>query len=188
MAAAERKRREEEKAAVAAEKARREELERQRQAAEDKARRAKLSKQKNNKGWKERERAETAQALATFAGTGDPQNVVVFQNPQMPARTEAQLVKLIKAAILRRDASRVDWIDASVELGGLLCEARRRYPANERFHKWLVENDIIMNAHDRAALLQLGQNLKAMRVILERTDSTSYELIWRDVHKQITAK
>lgn len=187
MIAAERKRKEEERAAIAAEKARREELERLAVEAADKLRRKQMSKRKNNKGWKEKERAATAQALAVFAGTGDAQNVVVFENPQTPTRTEGQLVKLIKAALLRRDASRSEWIDASVELAGLLCEARRRYPANERFSKWLEENDIVIDRNDRAALLQLGQNVKAMRVILERTDSTSYRYIWQDVHKQITA-
>jgi hypothetical protein len=181
MAAAERKRKDEEKAAAAAEKARNEELEKQRRDAADKVARKQTSKRKNNAGWKQKQREELKASLAKVTGT----NIVPFRDPALVEKSEPQLVKQIKAALTRRDQSRVDWIDASVELAGLLCEARARYPADQKFSHWLDEHEIVLSDHDRAALLKLGQNLEAMRVILDRTDSVSYQHIWRDVQKQI---
>lgn len=181
LRAAEIRRKEEEKAATAAEKARREEYERLRQKEEDRKRRAQESKRKNNAGWKAKQREELKTALATITST----NVVPIRNVEITEKSEGQLVKQIKAAIDRCDKSRADWIEASIELAGLLCEARARYPMNERFSKWLDEHEIKLNAEDRAALLKLGQNIEAMRVILDRSESRSYQHIWRETQKQI---
>jgi hypothetical protein len=64
---------------------------------------------------------------------------------------------------------------------------RWRCEIAKRFTKWLDENDIKMSQQDRAALLQLGQNVKAMRVILEPTNTTSFRMIWHNVQKQIAS-
>jgi hypothetical protein len=39
--------------------------------------------------------------------------------------------------------------------------------------------------HDRAALLNLGLDMKAMPIILQQTDRTNYRMIWEDVKLQI---
>jgi hypothetical protein len=188
MLAAERKRKDEEKAEAAAEKARKAEIERQQKEAEEKKRRETKKNRKKNKTWKEKERANLKQALAELAGTEKTQNVVVFQNPQTPQKSEDQLAGEIMDAWKRREISRAAWIDASVELAGLLCEARARYPAHQRFNGWLEQHNIPIDIHDRAALLKLGQNVKAMRVILQQTDRTSYRYIWQDTERRIAHK
>lgn len=186
-AAAERKRKEQQKAAEVAEKARQQELERQRLKAEATARRKKQEKKRNNKGYRQLENRKYNAALAQFAGT----NVVPFEDQkavkQVVEKTETQLAKLIKAAIVRAEKAMEDWVEAQVELAVLLCEARRRYPADQRFAQWLDENDIRLNTNDRAALLKLGQNPDAMRMILQRSHRRSVQLIWQDTKKQLPA-
>jgi hypothetical protein len=182
---ADRQRRAEEKAAAAAEKARLAELDKQQRALEKK----KASKKKNNKGYREKQRRDQREAFAALAAATEApagNTVVPFRNSPMAAKTEAELVREIKAAIKRRDASREQWIDASVELGGLLVEARSRYPADQKFSNWLKDNNIDLNPQDRAALLHLGLDMKAMRIILQQTDRTNYRRIWDDVKPQIT--
>lgn len=181
VAAQERKRKEDEKALAAAQKAREEE---QKKAADREAR-SKQSKKKNNAGWRRTEKNALNKALAAVSGAGS--NVVSFATPRLPDTSDKQLVKNIKEAITRLGRSREEWIEASVSLASLLCEARARYPADQKFSYWLEENEIDIYHMDRAALLKLGQNTEAMRVILRRTDSTSYRLIWKDTQKQIEA-
>lgn len=182
-AAAERARKEQEKADAAAEKARQDELERQRLKAEAKAKKATDFHKKKNKKWKRIENDRLNAALAQVANT----NVVPFQeqNKEVADRPEIQLVKQIKAAIMRSEKATEDWQEAQVELATLLVEARRRYPAHQKFAHWLDENEIKLNSDDRAALLKLGQNPAAMRVILQNTSRRSIRLIWGDTQKQL---
>jgi len=183
FAAAERKRKADEKAAAAAEKARQAELERQAMKEAKK----KASKQKNNAGWKRKQREETKVALATLANAVSGNNIVPF-TPTPIAKTEDELVIQIKTALARRDKSREEWIDASVDLAGLLCEARARYPAHQKFSDWLDKHDIEIKPDDRAALLNLGLDMRAMRIILQQTDRTSYRYIWNEAKLQIGNK
>jgi flagellar biosynthesis GTPase FlhF len=193
FAAADRKRKEEEKAAAAAEKARNEELEKQRQKAADKHARKVASKQKNNAGFKAKQRQDKKAALVKLAESSG-QNIVPFVAKPVEI-SEDDLVRQIKTAIANLEAAngeiaaaRSKWIDMSVVLAGLLVDARSRYPANLKFSEWLNQNDIKISVQDRAALLSLGLDMQAMRVILEQTERTSYRQIWEEVRLQIASK
>lgn len=90
--------------------------------------------------------------------------------------------------IKRAYGQTLEWIDSSIELAALLCEARSRFSNDNAFGKWLDENKIPLKHQDRAALLNLGANVEAMRRALESTDRKSYRLIWQDVLQQISVE
>lgn len=179
IAAQERKRKEDEKAAAAAAAAR--QLEQKKVA--DKLARKQASKRKNNAGWKAKQREEKRAALAKFRGANIALSVVKFS-----AITEDELATRIKTAIGKIANANTDRIEWSIELAGLMVEARALYPAHQRFNQWLDKHNIQMDAHDRAALLNLGLDLQAMRTIMQQTNKTSFRHIWEDVKLQIEAK
>jgi hypothetical protein len=187
---AERKQREEAKAAAAAEQA----AQKAREQEQAKKERKKTSKQKNNAGWKKKLRSERREALrnlAQAAAAGGGRDVVLKSknDPDIDNRiSEADIVKWIKAAIDRCEQSRKEWIEASVDLALLLCEARARFPANQKFANWLDHHKIDISVKDRAALLQLGvSDRKSLLIIFTQTDRTSYQYIWNDVQAQVAA-
>lgn len=111
---------------------------------------------------------------------GKDQNVVPLP--------DAELANQIKAASARLITSRAEWIEASIELARLLHQARSRFAANDvAFGEWLDRHHILIHKNDRSALINLGQNLESMRIVLQETDRVSYRLIWRDVEKKLLA-
>src|SRR5262249_28284487 len=46
------------------------------------------------------------------------------------------------ATLARVEHSRIEWINASLELAATLKEARERFPSNERFAMWLAETGL----------------------------------------------
>jgi hypothetical protein len=177
-AEAERQRQQEAKAAAAAEKARRAELEKQQRKAEKK----KASKRKNNAGWKLKEREARAKALNDYAQLNG--RAVASAD----ARSEADLVRQIKDGQELMAFGRDQWIDGAIMAAGALCEARARYPANQKFHLWLEEHEIDIDINDRAAMLQLGVSPKAMRELLRQSNRSSLRHIWNDeVKPRLTA-
>ena len=73
-----------------------------------------------------------------------------------------------------------EWVEGSLELAQALAEGRGRYSANKAFGDWLVVNkhDHVSHQH-RAALINLASDLTLAREVLTKTESRSYELIWR---------
>jgi hypothetical protein len=61
----------------------------------------------------------------------------------------------------------------------------KRFPAHQKFSDWLHKHKIDLSVQDRTALLNLGPDMKAMRVILIQTDRSNYRMVWKDVKLQI---
>lgn len=99
--------------------------------------------------------------------------------------SESELAQWIKAAWTRVKSSRSEWVEASVELAGLLVQARRSRSGDREFGAWLEANDIDINHSDRSALIHLGQDLETMRRVLDQTDRRSYQLIWEEARARL---
>jgi hypothetical protein len=167
-----------EKIRISAEKKARERLEKNRAAARTYSRRKKAEKLAayvailSDKPTKSSNCTRPAIASVT-------ENIVKFPDLYLAAQ--------LKDNLARDSANRAQWIDLAIERAALLCEARSRLPSNKSFGEWLEKNEIYIKEHDREALLNLGLNPGAMRGILEGSNRISYQLIWRDVQRQIPA-
>jgi hypothetical protein len=74
-----------------------------------------------------------------------------------------------------------DWVDGSIMLAEALREARDSHPADVSFSQWLKQNNCnVLNADDRAALINLAADPALARMVLEKTDQRSYQHIWRN--------
>ena len=72
-----------------------------------------------------------------------------------------------------------EWVEGSLQMAEALHKGRERVPANISFRDWLTQNKLEFFSHrDRAALINLADNMELARTILTETDSRSYELIW----------
>jgi chemotaxis protein histidine kinase CheA len=103
--------------------------------------------------------------------------VVKISNNELGVKIVSMYDRLVR--------TRAEWITYSVELAGLLTEARARFPNDKEFGDWLAEIEINLSHQDRAALISLGANPAAMQKALENTSSFSYRLIWADVKRQL---
>jgi hypothetical protein len=81
------------------------------------------------------------------------------------------------AALAQTRLGRTEWANGSVEMALILIEARERM-SHQVFGEWLTANASNLNAHDRAALMNLGRDPHLMRTLLGATESFSYQLIW----------
>jgi hypothetical protein len=140
----------------------------------------KETRQKQSRASYQRQKIKQMATYAASAATPEPALVVVKV-------TNHELAVKIKAAYGRLNQARAEWVEASVELAKLLCDARSRMTSDNAFGDWLMDNSIPIGKNDRAALLNLGVNLTGMRQALENTSRSSYQLIWGDVQRQLAA-
>jgi hypothetical protein len=163
--AAERKEREEERARQAIEKAqKKEEMRRNR-------------KQQAQKKYRKRKKDEQ---LALYAASAKP-------NGNAVTISDAGLDNFVVDAYSRRNASRQQWIDASIDLAIGLRQGRIKYPANPAFGEWLGQLGIDIAKDDQAALLNMATNLDAMRQILNQTERSSYRYIWKEAQIKLSS-
>lgn len=108
-----------------------------------------------------------------------------------PASGEDPLAKTFHAAYARQSearrawrGARSAWIEATLEIASVLRQARERSPTNVAFSTWLKANGIDgkISPHDRAALLGMGGDLTTARAALEKTNSWSWELNWKEIN------
>lgn len=88
----------------------------------------------------------------------------------------------IKRAIARRETGIGEWIEGSIELCLRLAEARLRCVANIEFGQWCTNNGFgkdILNMHDRAAAIAMGNDPQALRKCLEATERRSLQYIYK---------
>ena len=90
------------------------------------------------------------------------------------------IAQRIKASQERIAKGGEEWVEGSLELAAAFREGRDTVPSDISFSYWLKSNNLdSLPAHERAALIRLGQNGDLFRTILGETKSRSYELIWR---------
>jgi hypothetical protein len=167
--------REAERARKSVERAAREKAaaeERAKKALEKEQKKAQDKKERKKKHDKEYYRRKKQKQLEAYAKGG------VKPNGSLPLD---KLAGPIKEAMSRLTSARGEWINASIDLASLLCQARGKITSDPLFGQWLQDNDIDLGSHDRVALLSLGTNLIAMRRVLEETERSSYRLIWKEV-------
>lgn len=93
------------------------------------------------------------------------------------------LAERIKADLVRRDQSREDWIAATADLFLDLNRARKEFQADRDFSKWLADNELgpnVLNDHDRAAAIAMGEDIDTARAVLEKTQRSSLQLIYTE--------
>jgi hypothetical protein len=104
---------------------------------------------------------------------------------QMPTPMNV-LADRIRDALARAERSRIEWIEATLDLATTLKEARERFPSNEAFAHWLVDSKLdadIMGRQTRAALINMAADLALARIVLQETKRNSWQLIWQEEMK-----
>lgn len=87
----------------------------------------------------------------------------------------------ITAGHLRAEKGGAEWVEGSLEVALALLEGRETVPANIGFSQWLKDNKLdFYGKNDRAALVNMADNLEVARAVLTETKSRSYEMIWRE--------
>ena len=102
-------------------------------------------------------------------------NVVQLQETKLD-----RLAERIKGDIARRDTSKTEWVEATVDLCLALAEARAEFKDDQSFGRWFAESGFQLNDHDRAAAIAMGQNIEQARLVLEATERRSLQLIHRE--------
>ena len=105
------------------------------------------------------------------------------------ASTDDVLVARIRSAWTRAKNwldQRSEWIEATLELAQALAEARKG-KSDQDFSRWLERNGFAeISKDDRAALLGMAKDLVVTRKVLEKTDRTSWQHIWKnDLQKRV---
>lgn len=91
-----------------------------------------------------------------------------------------QLAKTIKSHIAKRDKSHSDWVTATLALCRDLGKARAEFSSNNVFGVWLNQNQIAIKRNDRAAILNMANDLVLAEEILLTTERTSLRYIWEE--------
>jgi hypothetical protein len=78
------------------------------------------------------------------------------------------------------------WVRGTLDLCIYLAEARAKFKGNDRaFGGWLDDNEIKLNAMDRAAAIAMGENPVTTLAVLEATERKSLQHIHREEFQPI---
>lgn len=89
------------------------------------------------------------------------------------------LAKRIRSGIELREASRGDWVQATLDLSAALADARNAFKDNISFGRWCDECGFDLSKNDRAAYIAFGHEPERARGVLENTKKRSIEEIHR---------
>src|SRR3954452_17938662 len=89
---------------------------------------------------------------------------------------DAELVQKLRSAFDRLASNVEEWIERSLELGGLLLLARTKPPSDVAFGHWLVNKklDDVLSPDDRAAIIEMARFPEMFRIVLKETNRRSY--------------
>jgi hypothetical protein len=91
------------------------------------------------------------------------------------------LAERIARAWARVAGVKEQWVEGTLELAVAITDARDRFPSDRQFAQWLAENELDnFSRDDRAALIQMARHLDVARIVLQETQRTSYQWIWRE--------
>jgi hypothetical protein len=94
-----------------------------------------------------------------------------------------------RAAFDKMEGGRAQWIEGTLELAVVVAEAKIEWPGNAAFSQWLYLHKLaLLHPNDRAALVGFAQDLKAARVLLEKSNSISWRVIWENRPKRAPTK
>jgi len=106
-------------------------------------------------------------------------------------RYRAAFDKITRAQTLSQTArtlsqtARAEWIEATIELGEVILEARRQYPDTNAYSRWLVRNDLrIMTSNEIKATAGCARDPEAGRKMLQASTSYKVRTIWESVPKR----
>jgi len=81
----------------------------------------------------------------------------------------------------RSEGAREEWIDATLELGEVVLQARRQYPDNNAFGGWLVRNGLrILSANEVMALMGFARDPEAGRKLLQASRGWAWRTVWEN--------
>jgi hypothetical protein len=101
----------------------------------------------------------------------------------LKALNDRELGTRARGALKRVHEGRDQWVDATIELGTVIAEGRRRHLANDRFSRWIDANGLGDIGHtDRAALVTIGRHSKQARKFFEANPECSS---WREAHNAL---
>ena len=103
-------------------------------------------------------------------------NVIMMMLPT----TLDSLAAGIKADLERTEHGRNEWIEGTLGLAAKLKQARGEFGSNAAFSKWIADNAISINHQDRAALINMAENLDLARENLRNTKRSSWQHIWNE--------
>jgi hypothetical protein len=93
------------------------------------------------------------------------------------------LVARHKAAWDRVHRGRKEWIEGTIDLATVIAEEWALTGSNQKYSHWLERNGLAeITRHARSALIGMAKDLTVTREVLEKTDRTSWEYIWRFEH------
>lgn len=107
--------------------------------------------------------------------------------PSKPVRTKVTsadaLARIAKRGYERSKKGRADFLAGTFELAPALCKARKTLRSDQAFHRWIVKAGLHgMSKDDRAALIAIGNNIKAARrYFRENPDAWSWRLCAQSV-------
>jgi hypothetical protein len=87
------------------------------------------------------------------------------------------LTDQINDALARRERSKEEWVEATIELCECLAKARAKFTNDKAFGAWFDASNIDLNKNERAAAIAMGGEIERAREVLEKTQRRSLELI-----------
>ena len=99
---------------------------------------------------------------------------------KLPDTLERRALK-IEAAIERQGKHDAGWVDATLELAVELAAAREDLASNQAFSKWCEGrlHNIMKTPNERAILIQWGKDPVQARILLEKRETNSIQMIHR---------
>jgi hypothetical protein len=83
------------------------------------------------------------------------------------------------------EVARSEWIEATLELGEVILEARRQYPGSHAYSRWLVRNNLrILTPSEITAHAGFARDPEAGRKMLQASTSYAVRSIWEKVPKR----
>jgi hypothetical protein len=96
------------------------------------------------------------------------------------------LAERYRVAVAKQDGGREQWIEGTLERAEVMLELRTTYPDHRAFSLWLSRHRFSeINKNDRTALLWMAANPEAARSLMEKSDSISPTVMYRNMPEKM---
>src|SRR5829696_926253 len=93
----------------------------------------------------------------------------------------AEPIERYRAGWERAEVGYTQWVEGMLEMAEALAEARAQHESEKVFEIALIKKGVEFHTSaDRAALIQMGQDPKFARILLEEARLRSPSAIWQD--------
>jgi hypothetical protein len=92
----------------------------------------------------------------------------------------AKLAQQLRDDVAATIAIHAQWVESMLQLGVHLREARERFPSDNAFGHWLIDENIGLSDNDRACLIKMASEPEVFRgVLIEQTDALHADTLYR---------